>query len=187
MATTADLKIGVFIRFNNDLHMVEESQHRTPGNLRAFYQVKMRSVKTGKITETRFRSGEEIELVRVERKKYSYVYHDGQSYNFMDQQTYDQIPVDEVVLGDGAKYLKEGEIVELMFDGHTVVGADLPYNVNLKVVETVPGVKGDTATGAVKPAKVETGAMVNVPLFINEGDVIKVDVRTGQYQERVKQ
>ena len=187
MASTADLKNGIFIRFNNDLHMVEENQHRTPGNLRAFYQVKMRSVKTGKITETRFRSGEDIELVRGERKKYSYVYHDGQSYNFMDSQTYDQIPVDEVVLGVGAKYLKEGEIVELMFDGTTVVGADLPFNVNLKVVETVPGVKGDTATGAVKPAKVETGAMVNVPLFINEGDMIKVDVRTGQYLERVKQ
>ena len=147
----------------------------------------MRSVNTANLTETRYRSGEEIELVRVERKKYSYVYHDGQSYNFMDSVTYDQIPVDEVVLGVGAKYLKEGEVVELMFDGATVVGADLPYNVNLKVVETVPGVKGDTATGAVKPAKVETGAMVNVPLFINEGDMIKVDVRTGQYQERVKQ
>ena len=187
MATTSDLKIGVFIRFNNDLQMVEESIYRTPGNLRAFYQVKMRSVKSGRITETRFRSGEEIELVRVERKKFSYVYHDGQSYNFMDQETYDQIPVDEVILGDGAKFLKEGEVVEMMFDDTTVVGADIPFNVNLKVVETVPGVKGDTATGATKPATVETGASINVPLFINEGDVIKVDTRTGAYLERVKQ
>ncbi|MBW7889088.1 MAG: elongation factor P [Bacteroidetes bacterium] len=187
MATTADLKIGAFIRFNNDLQMVEESQHRTPGNLRAFYQVKMRSVKTGRLTETRFRSGEEIVFVRVERKKYSYVYHDGQSFNFMDQETYDQIPVDEAVLGSGAKFLKEGEIVELMFDGSTVVGAEIPYNVNLKITETVPGVKGDTATGATKPATVETGATINVPLFINEGDMIKVDTRTGEYLERVKQ
>ena len=105
----------------------------------------------------------------------------------MDQETYDQIPVDEILLGDGAQYLKEGEIVELMFDGTQPVGAELPFNVNLKVVETVPGVKGDTATGATKPAKVETGATVSVPLFINEGDMIKVDVRTGDYLERVKQ
>ena len=187
MATTADLKNGIFIRFNNELHIVEEHQHRTPGNLRAFYQVKMRNMRHGRVVENRFRSGEEIEVVRVERKKFSYVFHDGQSYNFMDQETYDQIPVDENVLGTGAKYLKEGEIVELMFDGTNVVAAELPFNVNLKIIETVPGVKGDTATGATKPAKVETGAMVNVPLFINEGDMIKVDLRTGQYLERVKQ
>lgn len=187
MATTADLKNGIFIRFNNELHIVEEHQHRTPGNLRAFYQVKMRNMRNGRVVENRFRSGEEIEVVRVERKKYSYLYHDGQSYNFMDQESYEQIPVDENLLGDGAKFLKEGEIVEIMFDGTQPVGAELPFNVNLKVVETVPGVRGDTATGATKPAKVETGATVNVPLFINEGDMIKVDVRTGEYLERVKQ
>jgi elongation factor P len=187
MATTSDLKNGIFIRFNNELHIVEEHQHRTPGNLRAFYQVKMRNMRNGRILENRFRSGEEIDLVRVERKKYSYLYHDGQSYNFMDQETFEQIPVDETLLGEGAKYLKEGEIVELMFDGTQPVGAELPFNVELKVVETVSGVKGDTATGATKPAKVQTGATVNVPLFINEGDMIKVDVRTGQYLERVKQ
>ena len=105
----------------------------------------------------------------------------------MDQQTYEQIPIEESLLGEGAKYLKEGEIVEIMFDGVQPVAAELPFNVDLKITETVPGVKGDTATGAQKPAKVETGAMINVPLFINEGDVIKVDVRTGQYLERVKQ
>jgi elongation factor P len=187
MGTTADLKNGIFIRFNNELHIVEEHQHRTPGNLRAFYQVKMRNIRHGRIVENRFRSGEEIELVRVERKKYSYLYHDGQSYNFMDQESFEQIPVDEVLLGEGAKFLKEGEIVEIMFDGPSPVGAELPFNVNLKVIETPPGVRGDTATGASKPAKVETGASVNVPLFINEGDVIRIDVRTGQYLERVKQ
>lgn len=187
MATTSDIKNGVFIRFNNELHIVEEHQHRTPGNLRAFYQVKMRNVRNGKILENRFRSGEGIDLVRVERKKYSYLYHDGQSYNFMDQESFEQIPVEETLLGNGAKYLKEGEIVEIMFDGTEPVGAELPFNVNLKVTETIPGVKGDTATGATKPAKVETGATVNVPLFINEGDVVKVDVRTGEYLERVKQ
>ena len=104
----------------------------------------------------------------------------------MDKESYEQMPVSEVVLGDGHKFLKEGETVQLMMVGTDIVGCEIPFNVELKVVETVPGVKGDTATGATKPAKVETGAMVNVPLFINEGDVIRVDTRTGQYLERAK-
>lgn len=186
MATTSDLKIGCYIRFNNELFIVEECQHRTPGNLRAFYQVKMRNVKNSRLLENRFRSGEEVQLVRVERRAYQYLYFDGLSFNFMDQRTYDQIPVDGKHLGEGAKYLKESEVVELMFDGSNIVGAILPFNVDLKVVETVPGVRGDTATGATKPAKTETGAVINVPLFINEGDLIKVDTRTGKYLERAK-
>ena len=186
MATTADLKVGVFIRFNNELQAVEEVQHRTPGNLRAFYQVKMRNINNGRVLENRFRSGEEINLVRVERRNYQYIYHDGQSYNFMDQESYEQIPVDEKLLGVGAKFLKESAVVEIMFDGTTPVGVTLPFNVELKVVETPPGVKGDTATGASKPATLETGAIVNVPLFIGEGEIIKVDTRTGQYLERAK-
>jgi elongation factor P len=186
MASTADLRNGIFIRYNGELHVVEEFMHRTPGNLRAFYQVKMRNVRNGRVIENRFRSGEEIELVRVERKQFQYLFHDGQSYNFMDQETYDQIPVDEVLLGDGAKYLKESCVVEIMFDGPTPVGAELPMNVELSVTETTPGVRGDTATSGTKPAVVETGASVNVPLFINEGDVIRVDTRTGAYLERVK-
>lgn len=186
MATTSDLKVGIFIRFNNDLFAVEEVQHRTPGNLRAFFQVKMRSTTNGRILENRFRSGETIDIVRVERRNFQYLYHDGQSYNFMDQQTFEQIPVDEKLLGDGAKYLKESTNVEIMFDGLNPIGATLPFNVELKVVETPPGVKGDTATGATKPATLETGAVVNVPLFIGEGEIIRVDTRTGEYLERAK-
>lgn len=128
-----------------------------------------------------------MEIVRVERKQYQYIFNDGQSYHFMDQQSYEQIPIDEKLLGTGAKFLKEGNVVEVMFDGNDPVGAELPYNVELKVIETVPGVRGDTANPGTKPAKVETGATVNVPLFISEGEVIRVDTRTGAYLDRVKQ
>ncbi len=187
MATTGDVRIGSFIRFNGELHVIEEFMHRTPGNLRAFYQAKMRNIRHGRLLEHRFRSGEEVEIVRVERKEYQYLYHDGQSYNFMDQESYEQIPVDEKLLGEGAKFLKEGAVVEIMFDGVDPVGAELPITMELKIIETVPGVRGDTATSGTKPAKVETGATVNVPLFINEGEVIKIDTRTGAYLERVKE
>ncbi len=185
MATTADFRVGMVIRFNGELHRIEEYIHRTPGNLRAFVQAKLRSLKSGRVTETRFRSGEEVEEVRVEQKEFQYLFHDGSSYQFMDKESYEQIPVDEKILGEGANFLKEGETVQLQMVGMDIVGAEIPFNVELKVVETVPGVKGDTASGAQKPATVETGATVNVPLFINEGDIIRVDTRTGKYLERV--
>jgi elongation factor P len=186
MATTADFRVGMIIKFNGELHRIDEYIHRTPGNLRAFVQAKLRNLKTGRVTETRYRSGEEVEEVRLEQKAFTYLYHDGASYQFMDKESYEQMPVSDVVLGAGAKFLKEGETVQLMMVGMDIVACEIPFNVELKVVETVPGVRGDTASGATKPAKVESGAMVNVPLFINEGDVIRVDTRTGNYLERVK-
>jgi elongation factor P len=186
MATTADFRVGMVIKFNGELHRIDEFIHRTPGNLRAFVQAKLRNLRNGRVTENRFRSGEVVEEVRVDQKEFQYLYHDGASYQFMDKESYEQIPVDEKILGEGAKFLKEGETVQFMLVEGNVIGAEIPFNVQLKVVETVPGVRGDTATGATKPATVETGATVNVPLFINEGDVIKVDTRSGQYLERVK-
>ncbi|MEX0601721.1 MAG: elongation factor P [Bacteroidota bacterium] len=186
MATTADFRVGMVIKFNGELHRIDEYIHRTPGNLRAFVQAKLRNLRNGRVTETRFRSGEEVEEVRLEQKEFQYLYHDGSTYQFMDKETYEQIPVEDQHLGDSARFLKEGETVQLMLVGSSVIGAEIPFNVELKVVETVPGVRGDTATGATKPAKVESGATVNVPLFINEGDVIRVDTRTGGYLERVK-
>lgn len=186
MATTADFRVGMVIKFNGELHRIEEYIHRTPGNLRAFVQAKLRNLKSGRVTETRYRLGEEVEEVRLEQKEFTYIYHDGASYQFMDKKSYEQIPVSEAVLGDAAKFLKEGETVSLLMVGMDIVSSEIPFNVELKVVETVPGVRGDTATGATKPAKVETGATVNVPLFINEGDVIRVDTRSGEYLERVK-
>ena len=186
MATTADFRVGMIIRFNGELHRVDEYIHRTPGNLRAFVQAKLRNLKSGRTTDTRFRSGEIVEEVRMETKEFTYLYHDGASFQFMDKENYEQMPVSAIAIGDGAKFLKEGETVQLMMVGMDIVGCEIPPSVALKVVETVPGVKGDTASGATKPATVETGATVNVPLFINEGDSIRVDTRSGQYLERVK-
>jgi len=186
MATTTDFRVGMVIKFNGELHRIDEFIHRTPGNLRAFVQAKLRNLRSGRVTENRFRSGEEVEEVRIEQKEFQYLYHDGSSYQFMDKQTYEQIPVNAASLGESAKFLKEGETVQLMMVGVDVISSEIPFNVELKVVETVPGVRGDTASGATKPAKVETGATVNVPLFINEGDTIRVDTRSGAYLERVK-
>ena len=186
MATTADFRPGMTIRMDGDLWTVVEFQHVNPGNWRAFVRAKLKSLKSGKVIETRFRAGEAIDPVRIETKEFQYLYHDGSGYVFMDKETYDQLSIEEHVLGDGAQFLKESETVEIAFNGSDIVNVEIPITVELQVVETVPGVRGDTATGAQKPAKVETGAMVNVPLFINEGDKIKVDTRTGDYIERVK-
>jgi elongation factor P len=186
MATTADFRPGMTIRMDGELWTVVEFQHVNPGNWRAFVRTKLKGLKSGKVVDTRFRAGEVVDVVRIETKEYQYLYHDGSSFQFMDKETYDQVSVQEEALGKGVHFLKDGETVEIMFDGTEIVAAEIPITVVLKVVETVPGVRGDTATGAKKPAKVETGATVNVPLFINEGDSIKVDTRTGNYLERVK-
>ena len=154
MATTADFRVGMVIKYNGELHRIDEFIHRTPGNLRAFVQAKLRNLRNGRITENRFRSGEVVEEVRVEQKEFQYLYHDGASYQFMDKETYEQMPVGEAALGDGAKFLKEGETVQLMLVGMEVIGSEIPFNVELKVVETVPGVRGDTATGSIKIAPV---------------------------------
>ena len=186
MATTTDFRIGMVIKYDGELHRIEEFIHRTPGNLRAFVQAKLRNLRNGRVKENRFRSGEEVEEVRVEQKEFQFLYHDGSTYQFMDKETYEQIPVEEKSLGEGAKYMKNGETVQLLLVGNDVIGSELPPNVELKVEETVTRVRGETAAGAAKPARMETGATVNVPLFINEGDVIRVDTRTGEYLERVK-
>lgn len=186
MATTSDLRPGLVIRYNNELCTVLESVHRTPGNLRAFYQVKMRNIKSGKLLENRFRSGEEIDIVRVERKTMQFLYRDGSDMVFMDTETYDQVHVPEVVVGEQAGFLKESGEANISFNGNDVVQVEIPPHVTLVITYTEPGVKGDTATGATKPATVESGASVQVPLFVNEGDQIRVDTRTGQYLDRVK-
>ncbi|MBI4811052.1 MAG: elongation factor P [Ignavibacteriales bacterium] len=186
MATTSDFRTGMTIRMDNDLWTIVEFQHVNPGNWRAFVRAKLKSLKSGKVIETRFRAGEAVDAIRLETKEYQYLYHDGSSYIFMDKETYDQINIEENMVGDGAHFLKESETVKIMFNGNEIVSVEMPITVELKIVETPPGVRGDTATGAQKPAKVETGATVNVPLFINEGDKIKIDTRSGEYIERVK-
>ena len=185
--TTSDLRPGAVIKYNGELCVVLESEHRTPGNLRAFYQVKMRVLRTGKLLENRFRSGESIEFIRVERRPYQFLYRDGNTLYFMNMADYEQIPVDSELVGDSVKFLKENEEVQLAIVDGTVIAVELPPHVNLLVTHTEPGLKGDTATNVLKPAVVETGATIQVPLFINENDVVRVDSRTGAYIERVKE
>jgi elongation factor P len=169
------------------MYAIEEYTHRTPGNLRAFVQAKMRSLKTGNLKEVRFRSGVEVEMVRMERKTFQFLYRDGSDFVFMDNETFEQINVPEQTVGNVAKFLRESDNCDIVFseDG-TIVSVDVPASVILTITQTDPGMRGDTATGGTKPATLETGAVVNVPLFLNEGERVKVDTRTGQYLERVK-
>jgi elongation factor P len=185
--TTSDLRPGACVNYNGELHIVLESEHRTPGNLRAFYQVKMRNMRTGKLSENRFRSGESIEFVRVERRNYQYLYRDNTNLIFMDADTYEQIPVEDTIVGEAINFMKENQDIQLAFVDNSVISAELPPHVHLRVIHTEPGLKGDTATNVLKPATLETGAIINVPLFINENDLIRVDTRTGDYIERVKE
>ncbi|MEO6940206.1 MAG: elongation factor P [Candidatus Kapaibacterium sp.] len=187
MASTNDFRVGAVLRMDGDLFMIEEYTHRTPGNLRAFVQAKMRSLKSGNLKEVRFRSGEDVEMVRLDKKSYQFLYREGTDFVFMDTENYEQINVAEKVVGIAAKFMKESENLDIVFaeDG-TIISVEPPTFVILEITQTDPGVRGDTATGGTKPATVETGAVVNVPLFLNEGERIKIDTRTGQYLERVK-
>jgi len=186
MATALDFRVGMIIVYDGDLYVVEDYQHRTPGNKRGFVQTKLRHLQSGRSTEHKFSSNDKIEVARVERRPAQFLYRDSDTFYFMDQDNHDQFQLDQSMMADKEKFLKEGGIVEVEAYEDDIVGCQLPVNVELKVVETVPGVKGDTATGGTKPATLETGAVVHVPLFINENDVIKVDTRTGAYIERAK-
>jgi elongation factor P len=184
--TTSDIRNGLIIRYNGELHSVVEFHHVSPGNWRAFIRTRLKSLKTGRVQEVRFRSGEDLDIVRVEHRNCQYLYQDGQDYIFMNTETYDQFPLPIEMLGDNAQLLKEGMVVEALFDGERVVGVELPTFINLEVTYTEQAVRGDTATNVLKAATVETGATVNVPLFVETGDTIKIDTRTGDYVERVK-
>jgi elongation factor P len=186
MASTQDIGVGSIIRFNGELCQILEYQHRTPGNLRAFYQAKMRNIKSGKLAEYRFRSGEEVQIVRIDYKMLQFIYEENESIICMDNETYEQIPIPNILFGDSIKFLKEGMEVKVSFEGDEPLLAEAPVFVELEVTYTEPGVKGDTATNTLKPATLETGAVVNVPLFVNQGEKIKVDTRTSSYVERVK-
>lgn len=186
MASSGDLSVGSVIRFNGELCRIEEYMHRTPGNLRAFYQARMRNLKTGKVVENRFRVGEAVEIVRVEYKMMQYIYPEGEFIVCMNNETYEQVHIPGFLLGDSLKFLKEGMEVKVSFEGEEPILAEAPVFVELVVTYTEPGEKGNTATNTLKPATMETGAIVKVPLFINEGEKIRVDTRTAEYCERVK-
>lgn len=186
MAKASEIKNGNVLRFNGELVSVEEFIHRTPGNLRAFYQARMRNVKTGKLVEYRFRTDEEVEICRVETNNYQYLYDDGDFFVVMDNNTYDQFNIPKHLFGSTAKFLKEGMNVIVAFESEEPIMAQAPHSVELEVTYTEPAVKGDTSTNAMKLATVETGVEIRVPLFINQGDKIKIDTSNGAYIERVK-
>lgn len=187
MATTADIRNGLVIEFNNDLCVVVEFQHVKPGKGGAFIRTKLKSLKTGRVLSNTFNSGEKIEIARVERRKYQYLYRDDSGYHFMHNETFEQIflPADLI---NAPQFLKEGQECEIMFDAKTEspMSCELPPFVDLAVTYTEPGLRGNTATNTLKNSTVETGATVRIPLFIDTGTVIRVDTRTGEYSERVK-
>ncbi len=186
--TTADFYNGMVIRYNGDLHTVTEFHHVSPGNWRAFVRVNLKSLRTGRTIEQRFRAGEEIDSVRVEHQNWQFLYIDGEDYVFMNTETFDQQPLAKSMLGDAVRFLKEQDIVELLVDSETdtIIAVELPNFVEVMVESAEPGVRGDTANNVTKPAILETGASINVPLFVNPGDKIRIDTRSGQYVSRVK-
>lgn len=186
MANTGDINVGSFIRFNGELVQIVEYQHRTPGNLRAFYQAKMRNMKSGKLLEYRFRSGEDVELARVEFKTLQYIYEEGDFFVCMDNETFEQVSIPKEMFGAGGKFLKESMEVKVAFENEEPIGAEPPTFVVVEITYTEPGIKGDTATNTLKSATIETGTTIMVPLFCDIGEKVKVDTRTGSYVERVK-
>ena len=186
MAKASEIKNGNILRFNGELLQVEEFLHRTPGNLRAFYQARMRNVKSGKLVEYRFRTDEDVTIARVETNNYQYLYEDGDSLVIMDNTTYDQHNVPKNLFGPAVKFLKEGMNVIVAFESEEPIMGQMPNSAELEITYSEPAVKGDTSTGAMKKATVETGAEINVPLFINQGDKVKIDTATGNYVERLK-
>ena len=188
MATTSDIRNGLCIKYNNDIYKIVEFLHVKPGKGPAFVRTKLKSVTTGKVVDNTFPAGRKIDDVRVETHKFQYLYPEGDTYHFMHTETYDQITLQKETL-DAPDLLKEGEVVTVIINSEDQMplSVEMPQSVILEVTHTEPGVKGNTATNATKPATVETGAKINVPLFINEGDKIKISTEKGQYQERVKE
>ncbi len=185
MISTNDFRTGITIEVDGAVWSVVEFQHVKPGKGSAFVRSKLKNVETGQVRERTFRAGEKVPRAHLDKKKMQYLYRSGDELFFMDTETYEQTPLLEEQIGDGIKYLKDNLIVEVLFYKGRCIGVELPTFVELEVVRTDPGVRGDTVSGGSKPAQIETGATVNVPLFINEGDVIKIDTRTGEYIERV--
>ena len=187
MASTSDIRKGLCIKYNHDIYKIIEFLHVKPGKGPAFVRTKLKSVTSGKVIDNTFSAGHKIEDIRVETHKFQYLYNDGDTYHFMNNEDYSQIQLEKDSL-DTPELMKEGETVTIQINSEDSMplSVDLPAHVILEVTSTEPGVKGNTATNATKPAIVETGAKINVPLFINEGDKIRIDTEKGNYQERIK-
>jgi elongation factor P len=185
MVQASSFRSGMVLELENELWQISESQLVMPGKGGAFVRAKLKHLRTGRVLERTFRSEEKVKDVRVEKKPMQYLYNDGGHFYFMDQTTYEQISVDHEFVSNTVNYIKEGNDVEILFHGSVPIGIELPFFVELKVVKTDPGMKGDTVSGATKSARLETGAVVMVPLFIQEGEVLRIDTRTNEYVERV--
>jgi elongation factor P len=187
MATTADIKNGMCIDLDSQYYFIVEFLHVKPGKGAAFVRTKLKNVINGRIIEKTFNAGVKLDEVRIERRPYQYLYQDEMGHNFMNQETFEQISIQKSLI-TGVDFLREGDIVDVIshVESETVLYAEVPVKVTLKIIYAEPGVKGDTATNATKPATVETGAIVRVPLFINEGELIEIDTRDGSYVGRVK-
>jgi elongation factor P len=185
-ASTADFRKGLKIELEGEPYIITDFLHVKPGKGGAFVRTKLKSLVTGNVMDRTFRSGEKVKTPALDERSMQYLYHEGDKYHFMDNDTYEQFTLMEDQLGSDSNYLQENVEVKILLHNGQPIGVDLPLFVELTIVQTEPGVKGDTASGGTKPATVETGALIQVPLFLNEGDVIKVDTRTGEYIERAK-
>ena len=178
------LKKGMLVKMDQDLFRVLELQHVTPGNLRGFVRVKLRNIRSGTLSDQKLRSEDSVERATLDEREMQYLYHDGDDYYFMDTSSYEQIHINSEALGESVNYLKAEMTINVEFYGSEPVGIELPQTVDLKVVDTVPGIKGATASNQIKPATLETGLVVSVPPFINTGDMIRVNTETGEYLAR---
>jgi len=184
MIVAGDFRNGVTFELDGQIFQVVEFQHVKPGKGAAFVRTKLKNIITGATVERTFNPSDKMEKAHIERKDMQYLYNDGELYYFMDTETFEQIPLNVSTIGDSLKFVKENMVVKILSHKGNVFGIEPPTFVELEVTETEPGFKGDTATGATKPATVETGATIKVPLFINKGDIIRIDTRTGEYLER---
>lgn len=185
MISSNDFKTGLTILVDGNLWQIIEFLHVKPGKGAAFVRSKLKNVETGQVIEKTFRAGEKVESAHLERREMQFLYTDGSEYTFMDNQSFDQIGITKAQIGDQVKYLKENMNANVLLHGTKIIGVDLPTHVELKVVDTPPAEKGNTATGGTKPATLETGAVVNVPFFVEIGTTIRVDTRNNQYMDRV--
>lgn len=184
MVSAGDFKNGITFEMEGNIYVIVEFQHVKPGKGAAFVRTKLRNLKTGAVTEKSFRPQEKFENAHIERKDMQYLYSDGEFFHFMDEETYEQTAMTEEQLGGALKFVKENEVVKMLSHSGKVFGVEPPISVVLEVTHTEPGVAGNTAQGATKPATVETGATIQVPLFVNIGDKLKIDTRTGEYVSR---
>jgi elongation factor P len=183
--STNQFKTGMCIMYNDKMWTIVDFQHVKPGKGGAFVRTKLKELKTGRVNDVTFRAGEKVDDVRVEQKRLQYLYNDGGSFHFMDTESYEQFEIDADFVGDAAKWLKDNDEVQVVYAGGEMIGVEPPMFVELQVTDTDPGFKGDTVQGGTKPATLETGAVVQVPMFVEQGDTLKIDTRDGSYITRV--